>query len=254
MNHRTKGLFIAQGRDVLTGIDLISARPGSIPDLVRRDDSLVSGGITGADGWFEQRFGRVLIDTSTFASRYLPPDTFVPIATNTSMRSAEIVLALTPISPDWEAIKSKNIDRPALAQVIRNAFTGKIVTSYPNITRGVCQTLFSDIEPEIEEQPGKIETMWRIIPSTAIVDVSSSGRTIEANECVTIWKIFTAGILGWLNEEKATPLDWERWGRLQTVFNKLAEVKPPATVPQNDPTDRLTQASSGSYWNNQFVQ
>jgi ATP phosphoribosyltransferase len=142
-------------------------RSKDIPETINDIDSLAKGGFTGSDITSDQ-------DIDPAWAFELVAQMFSP------EESPEVYLGLTPNT------------RGAGKKIIQTLTSGCIYTPYPNLARKWLQNELGIANLKIKEKAGKIEGFWRFDPTCkAIIDISSTGKTLEANRIRKVRTIMT---------------------------------------------------------------
>lgn len=136
----------------------VVTRSKDVWENVRSDETLTNAGITGSDIALDQLANAVW----NFPLWQLYPDAINP----------SVDVALTP-----NFVQSKTRAR------LEDLTNTRVYTAYPNLANRYFQK--QGVSVDIRERDGKIEGMWNIDPlCMAIVDIVSSGSTMEANNLV----------------------------------------------------------------------
>ena len=148
-------------------------------------ETVVDGGFTGSDIVLEQMINPTR--RWLFPLNELKPE-------NADFPNPRIYIGSTP-----------NFRNQATTLDLGELETRTIYTSYPNITRSYFRQL--GISPTVIERQGTIEGRWRSNPNNwAIVDVVSTGKTLEANE-IKIMDYIMSARLEYIEGENMNPQD-----------------------------------------------
>lgn len=177
-------------KDMPIVFDVVRSR--EVPSILAEPESFAVAGLSGTDVFAENRVE---------ANWILPLLKLVP-----SAPQALLYLGLTPnYQGDEEALDLKD---------------SVIYTTYPNITR---QYLRESPSVSVVERGGKIEGLWRFSPrNRAIVDISSTGATAQANDIRVVRDIMRPEV-GLQISSTAAPTDLLRLNDLQEKFCLAAQ-------------------------------
>lgn len=136
----------------------VVTRSKDVWENVRSDETLTNAGITGSDIALDQLANAVW----NFPLWKLYPDAMRP----------SVDVALTP-----------NFVSKGTRARLEDLTNSRVYTAYPNLANRYFQK--QGVPVDIRERDGKIEGMWNIDPlCMAIVDIVSSGSTMDANNLV----------------------------------------------------------------------
>src|SRR5690606_36760475 len=103
---------------------------------------------------------------------------------------------------------------------LANIASGIVVSAYPELARQYFQQ--EGYKPEIMQEDGKIEGLWRIMSSCfAICDISSSGRTMRENYIDLFEVIMTVSLQLVVEDSKASEKDVERIEALKKLLKSV---------------------------------
>lgn len=184
-------------------IEGVFVRTKSVPKLLADPNSQAIAGFTGTD---------ILIQSGRFTLADLKDGWEVPLdQCDEAAPRPSVYLGITPTA--FEQFDGS----PSLADIA----TGIIVSAYPELARQYFQN--KGYKPEIMQEDGKIEGLWRIIPNCfAICDITSSGRTMAENGISLFETIMSVSLQLVIEEGKATKTDIERIEVLKKLLKPTA--------------------------------
>lgn len=181
------------------GIEGVFVRTKSVPKLLASKNTQAVAGFTGTDILIQSRRTSLAEFENGWEVPLLKYDKSAP--------QPSVYLGTTPNA------RERFEKEPSLSDLAG----GIIVSAYPELARQYFQNRGYD--PEILQEDGKIEGLWRIIPSCfAICDISSSGKTMAENSITLFEIIMSVSLQLIVEEDKATSTDISRLETLKKLL------------------------------------